>query len=169
MVNLRIERSARHLLIAPNRSLDDGMIRAHNCWLSAIVLVLSLVCLLAGLWPIAVVLIMVLFGLLYVLLQVAEMLKLEEHLIIDSNQLSFRRGRELLVSGDLSAAARIYVNSSHSVLAPLKFELVVPQRPSLSFARDICQKDSITLLKSLKRCGINVIELSSQDQRVKSF
>ena len=169
MVNLLIEQSARHLLITPNRSVDDSMLQAHNLWLTAIVLVMSFLFLLAGLWPIAVMLFLVLLGLLYILLHVAEILKREEHLIIDVNQLEFRRGRELLISSDLSGASCIYVSSPGSALDPLKFELVVSYRPSLSFAQNISKQDSFILLKTLKRCGLNIVELSSKDQLVKSF
>ena len=169
MVNLLIEQSARHLLITPNRSLDDSMMQAHNLWLTAIVLVMTLLLLLSGLWPIAVMLLIVLLGLLYILLQVAEILKREEHLIIDINQLEYRCGSELLIRSPFSNASRVYVSSPSNVLDPLQFELVVPYRPSLSLAQNVSKKDSVTLLKTLKRCGLNVIELSSKDQFVKSF
>ena len=169
MVNLLIEQSARHLRITPNRSLDDSMMQAHNLWLTASVLVMSLLFLLTGLWPIAIILFMVLLGLLYILLQVTEILKREEHLIIDINQLEYRCGSELLIRSPFSNASCVYVSAPSSVLDPLQFELVVPYRPSLSFARNVSKKDSVILLKTLKRCGLNVIELSSKDQMVKSF
>ncbi|MEQ3695439.1 MAG: DUF2244 domain-containing protein [Pseudomonadales bacterium] len=169
MVNLLIEQSARHLRITPNRSVDDSMLQAHNLWLTAIVLVMSFLFLLTGLWPISVMLFLVLLGLLYILLHVAEILKREERLIIDINQLEYRRGSELLISTAFCDASCIYVSFPSSGLDPLKFELVVPERPSLSFAQSISNNDSVILLKTLKKCGLNVIELSSKDQLVKSL
>ncbi len=169
MVRLFIKHSARHLVITPNRSLDDSLVRAHNRWLTTLMLMASLAFLLLGLWPISAMFVFVVLGFLYSMRQVHEMLKSEERLIIGVDKLEIRhRGRVILYKGAIEDAS-IRVTPPRSTLDRLVFELVAPQRPALMLAKNISQKDCLALLATLKDCDLKVNELSGKDRLVKSF
>lgn len=169
MINLLIEQSASHLLITPSRSLGKSIMQAHNLQFTALMLLPVSLCLVSGLWPIAIMLLVLLVSLLYIHLHVAELRKREEHLTIDINQLELRRGMEILISTKLDSALCIYVSAPGNASDPLIFELTTLNRPNLSFAKNTNRKDSVYLLELLKRCGLTVIQISTKDQLVKSF
>lgn len=169
MINLLLRQSASHLLITPNQSLDDSLLRVHNWWLSGAALLAALAFIMLGLWPIAVMLTLSSLALLYIVLQVAEVQRLEEHLIVDIRQLEYRKGCRTILTTAMDAQTCIYVSVPKRDFECLGFELSITGRPSVSIARNISRSDGFLLVESLKKCGLKVISLSAHDELVKTL